>query len=325
MWWLRGAAACFTVGGGVCVALLPQREWDDPQPSPPYKAFDASARVVMKFAKLFGSPPPLDIVRRGCELLPLITCKVPPGYSMKEITVGGIPCLELSPPAPCKDTIIYLHGGGYVAGSADIVKGFAARLGELAGGMRVLAVNYSLAPEHPLPRAIEEVARVCAATPGVKCLAGDSAGGGLVLLSLQALRDRKLPLPACAVAISPFADLTGKGRSHTTNLASDCLFSTATRAEFEYLVGLIVGDHTAETFSPVLHSFRGLPPLYVAAGGKEILLSDATAVAERARREGVAATLDIQPNMCHCFPIFTTLFPEADEGLARIARFVSAA
>jgi len=223
--------------------------------------------------------------------------------------------------------ILYFHGGGYVYGS---IRTHGEMIGALAGACsaRTFALDYRLAPQHPQPAAIEDA---CAAfyelvksgiSPDRIILAGDSAGGGLVLATLLALRDAGECLPAGGVAISPWVDLECSGTSFDTNARYDavsreaCL--TAARA---YLAG---SDPRAPYVSPLFGDLRGLPPLLIHAGEVEVLVDQVRDFAERAQSAGVNVRLEVYADMVHVWHMLLAFTPQAKEGLDDIARFIAA-
>jgi acetyl esterase/lipase len=223
--------------------------------------------------------------------------------------------------------ILYLHGGAYALGSINVHRELLARLAR-ATHMRVLAVDYRLAPEHPYPAALEDTAAAyrwaldAGCAPSRIVVAGDSAGGGLALATLAALRDAGAPLPAGTVCLSPWLDLALTGASIRTKASVDPVLS---REALERYAGLYAGEHarTHPLISPLYADLRGLPPLLIQVGTDEILLDDAVRGAEKARAAGVRATLDVVEGMFHVFQMVGVL-PETRRALERIAAFVDA-
>jgi monoterpene epsilon-lactone hydrolase len=223
-------------------------------------------------------------------------------------------------------TVLYFHGGAYCLGS---IATHRALVGNIAreGAARVASIEYRLAPEDPFPAAVDDGvaayrALVAAGTPPTRvALAGDSAGGGLTAATLLALRDAGDPLPACAVCISPWLDLSCSGDSMRTRAHQDPMIVPARlRALGEaYLAGASSREPLA---SPVFGDFRGLPPLLLHVGTAETLLDDSTRLAERARAAGVDVSLEVWDDMIHVWHAFSPLLPEADRALARIGEFL---
>jgi epsilon-lactone hydrolase len=230
--------------------------------------------------------------------------------------------------APDDAAIMYLFGGGYTISSPHSRRKLAGHLAR-AAGVRALVPAYALAPERPFPGAIESAIaayrflldRGCAA--GRIVIGGDSSGGGLTAATLLALRDAGLPLPAGAVAISPWADLACAGATFEPLAAVDLTVTRdgLQRMAADYLGGADPRDPLA---SPVYGDFAGLPPLLILVGGKEGLLDDAVRLARQAALGGVDVTLRVWAGMQHVFPIYTGFLPEADAAVAMIGRWIAA-
>ena len=234
-----------------------------------------------------------------------------------EPAVGG---LWVSPTAPApRATILYLFGGGYVLGSPASRRKTAGHLAN-AARMRVLVANYRLAPEHPFPAALDDAIAAYEfllardVVPGRVFVAGDSAGGGLALALLLALRERGSPLPAGAVALSPWADLTCSGSSMTSLAGTDimCTREGLSGMAAHYLAGHDPRDPLA---SPVFGDLGNLPPLLLLVGGCETLLDDSVRVATKAGVHGTDAQLYIGAGMQHVWPTWVGAMPEADEAI----------
>jgi acetyl esterase/lipase len=253
---------------------------------------------------------------------------VPPADVRYEpVDAGGVPAEWTTAPGARADrALVYLHGGGYCLGGVATHRGLAARLSRTAR-LRVLNVDYRLAPEHPHPAAVEDAvaavgfAYASGLAPSRVAVGGDSAGGGLTLAALVALRDAGLPLPAAGVCISPWTDLTGSGDSVRTRADLDPLVDAEDlhRLAAAYLGG---GDPRAPLASPLFADLRGLPPLLVHVGTAEILLDDATGLAERARDVGVPVELEVWDDMIHVWHAFADVLPEGVQAIEGIAGFL---
>lgn len=223
--------------------------------------------------------------------------------------------------------ILYFHGGGYATGSIATHRDLACRLSAVSG-VRVLLVDYRLAPEHPFPAAVADGTAVYhyvlqnGFTPEQIILGGDSAGGGLALALLLALRDGGQALPAAAFALSPWVDLALTGESLHSNAANDPVLTMAQLQEF---AGWYLGNTDPHTplASPLYADLKGLPPLLIQVGTAEILLDDARRLAAQAEAAGVPVTLDEWPEMIHGWQGFAAFLPEAFEALERMGTFVS--
>jgi phosphinothricin tripeptide acetyl hydrolase len=224
--------------------------------------------------------------------------------------------------------VLYLHGGGYVIGSPRSHRHLAAAIAQ-AAGLPALLLDYRLAPEHPFPAALDDavaayewiLARGIAPTRIV--IVGDSAGGGLTMATLLALRERGLPRPAGGICISPWVDLTLSGTTYTTRAVADPI---VTREGIEEMAQAYVGagDRKAPFISPLFADLRGLPPLLIHVGTDEVLLDDARGLTERARAAGVDVTLEEWPAMIHVWHWFLPMLDEAERAVAGIGTFVRA-
>ncbi len=274
------------------------------------------------------APDSIDAMRAGLASLASVFEKIPfpEGVRQEPVTAGGVPGFWFQTPgAPTDRAMLYLHGGGYVMGSVATHRSLIARLA-LAAGLPVLALDYRLAPEHPFPAAIDDVRAAYrwlqgrGIAPARIVFAGDSAGGGLVLGSLVALRDAGEPMPAAAVALSPLADLELSGESARSGI-DDPMVGVA---DTHLMAAAYLGGGSAARdprASPIHADFKGFPPLLLEVGTREILLDDARRVAERARQADVPVELFVGEGLTHVWQLHPHL-PEAAESVARIARFV---
>jgi monoterpene epsilon-lactone hydrolase len=245
--------------------------------------------------------------------------------------LGGVPVIFIEiAESEAKGVILHMHGGGFSLGSAAGSVGFVSDLARKAG-MSAITVDYRLAPEHPYPAALQDVAAVYQAllqreTSGAQIVvSGESAGGNLALELLIAGKQRGMEMPAAMVLFSPMTDLTVTGDSYTTKADADPNITAAairTRAN-DYLNG--TGTDPADPLvSPIFADLTGLPPLLVQAGSHEVLLDDATQLATRAAANDVAVTLDITPGVGHVFQTFSAVLDEGDEALTRAGTFLQA-
>lgn len=222
-------------------------------------------------------------------------------------------------------TVLYFHGGGYVTGSPGSHRDLISRIA-VESGARCIAIEYRKAPEHPFPAPIDDCEAAYRAlldegvAPSSVLLAGDSAGGGLVLAVLQRARSASLPLPAAAVLLSPWVDLSCGGASVRTNAAYDYLSPASLELGVRlYLQGQ---DPLHPLASAVQASLHGLPPLLLLTGSAELFFSENVALAERARAHGVALTHHIEQGMVHVSALFATVAPSSGASLGLIAAFV---
>jgi epsilon-lactone hydrolase len=249
--------------------------------------------------------------------------QLPAGLIREPREVNGVKAEWLSAPGALADrAVLYLHGGGYVLGSIDTHRELAARISE-ASGARCLVIDYRLGPEHRFPAAVDDAVAAyrflldSGYSPAHLAIAGDSAGGGLTMATLVALRDAKLPLPATAVGLSPWVDLTGDSATMTSKAAVDPMVQ---RGPLLTLAGHYLGkaDPRAPLASPLFADLKGLPPLLIQVGESETLLDDSKSFSERARKAGVEVELEVWPEMIHVWQAFAALLPEGREAIARI-------
>jgi acetyl esterase/lipase len=254
---------------------------------------------------------------------------LPADVSVTAGTLGGVPVAEITIAGiEPRHVVLYFHGGVYVLGDAFQAAGLAAQVGRRAGA-RVLSVDYRLAPEHPFPAAVEDALAAYEALlrdgtdPAGIVLAGESAGGGLAIATLLNARDHGLPLPAAALVMSPYADLTLAGGTMETKGGLDPLLSRETLAARvpDYTAG---HDPAFGLISPVFADLTGLPPLIIQAGTHEVLLDDALRLARQAATADVEVTLDITPEVPHVFQAFYPVIDEATAALDRAGQFLSA-
>jgi acetyl esterase/lipase len=284
--------------------------------------------ALLRSAPRGDTPPPVQEQRDGFAAV--ISRPAPEGVAVHRTTLGGRPALDLTPSnASGPGRLLYLHGGGYVIGSPDTHAGL---VGELArrSGLRTTSVDYRLAPEHPFPAAVEDGIAAYrelladGTDPRDIVLAGDSAGGGLVLATLLSAREAGLPLPAAAALFSPWTDLTLSGASMHGKRDADPIFVEADLDDYAGLYLGADGDRTRHHASPLFADLTGLPPLLIQVGANELLLDDAVRLAGRAGADGVDVTLEIGSGLPHVFQHHYGRLDEADAALARTAAFFTA-
>ena len=264
-----------------------------------------------------------DILRVR-ELLGSHLRPVPPELADTQGLVGAVPGEWLHPrEVPTVGTLLYLHGGGYFACSPQthrpITANFARR------GFAVFCPAYRLAPEHPFPAAIEDAVAAYRGLvndgipPRSILVAGDSAGGGLVLAMLLSLRDAGDALPVAAVLFSPWTDLAGTGESLRTNGRRDAMFTGkgTDRAAAPYLGAT---DPCHPLASPLYAALHNLPPMLIHVGSYEILLDDSRRLADRARQAGGVAIVETWPVVPHVWQMFP--LPETEQSVTKAAAFL---
>ncbi len=251
----------------------------------------------------------------------------PAGTQTVALDIGDLHAQRIVTRASGKDRhVLFLHGGGYILGSPSLYRHFTWRLASAARA-GVLSLDYRLAPEHPFPAAVDDAfGAYCwllaeGAEPTRIVVVGDSAGGGLTYSLLLRLRDESVPLPAAAVALSPWTDLALTGASLRLNAAADPMVSIegARQLVDHYLAG---ADPRTPYASPLYGDPTGLPPSLIQVGSDEVLRDDAVRMADRMRAAGCEVELEIWPRMPHVWHLFAPLMPEARRAIERIGAFV---
>lgn len=222
--------------------------------------------------------------------------------------------------------ILYFHGGGYVFGSPKVHRSLSYPLA-LHANADVFSLDYRRAPENPCPAAIDDAMaayqwlRVKGYDPAKISFIGDSAGAGLALATLQALKLNGEPVPSCAVLYSPYLDLAIEGASAKANAERDAMFQleSVKMGGIHYAGDLDLKDPQV---SPLYGEMRGLPPLLVFASTDEILYDDSTRLVRRAEQEGIDVSFISREGLVHAWPIFNALMPEGKEAVVKSAAFV---
>jgi acetyl esterase/lipase len=249
---------------------------------------------------------------------------LPRGVRREVVTVDGLPAEWLIPTRETADGVwLYLHGGAWTLGWNPAHRWLAAHLAR-ATGLRLLALDYRLAPEFPYPAALDDCLAVYrwllrqGIPPERLIIGGDSAGGNLTLTTMLALREAGQPLPRAALCLSPATDLARRGE---TAVSDDAGLPVNWGAE-QIRSYLGHTDPRLPLVSPTYADLSGLPPLLIQAGGDEWLRHDAERLAQRARNAGVDVTLQVWPGMWHVFQILVPFMRESREAVAAIAAFV---
>ena len=248
----------------------------------------------------------------------------PADVAVAPVIAGGVPALRVTPETASPATVLFLHGGGHVAGSAFGYRHLAAAIA-LAARAPALVIDYRLAPEHPYPAAVQDAVnaylwlRDTGGDDGRIVVAGDSSAGGLVMSLLLALPERDLPEPAGAALLCPWVDLTG--RTQRPPQDSPLVFSPemAHRLAQAYLAGHPADD---PLLSPLQTSLAGLPPLLIQAASGDAVLQEAQLLARHATQCGVDASITVYPVPTHDFHVFWSFLPEARDAIDQIGRFV---
>jgi epsilon-lactone hydrolase len=287
---------------------------------------DAEIETIRRL--LEASPRPAGLSERRQRLDALGgQYPLPADVRVEMADANGVPAeWTVTPEADPSRIVMYLHGGGYAAGSIKSHRHMVAQAGRDARS-RTIALEYRLAPEHPFPAALEDaiagyrflLSRGFA--PDHIAVAGDSAGGGLAVALLVSLRDAGLQLPACAWCISPWVDLTGTGGSMTAKAKVDPM------VQQDYLIELAAAylhgaDPCSALASPLYADLTGLPPMLIQVGSAEILLDDAVRLAGRAGAADVRVRLDVWPDMIHVWQLFSHDVTAGRRALAEAGAFI---
>ena len=252
---------------------------------------------------------------------------VPPDVEQSPVEIGGVAGVEVNVQGhEAQSVILYFHGGVYVIGTASSSVPLVSDLARRTGA-KAITLEYRLGPEHPYPAAVEDARAAYEGllaqgiAPGQIALAGESAGGGLAVATLLALREAGVPLPSCAYVMSPYVDLTLSGVTLVEKEQLDpVLTPDGLRVRVpDYVAGADAAD---ASISPIFGDLRELPPLLIQVGSHEILLGDALRLAERAAMSDVQVTLDVTPGVPHVFQGFAGLLDEAGVALDRAADFL---
>ena len=252
-----------------------------------------------------------------------------PSVTVTAAALGAVPTAEITIDGiELRHVVLYFHSGVYVLGDAFLAADLASQVGRRTRA-KVISVDYRLGPEHPYPAAVDDALAAYEAllddgtAPWDIAFAGESAGGGLAIATLVTAREHGLPLPAAALVMSPYADLTLAGTTMDTKREVDPLLSRE-------LLQSLVADYTsgqdaaAGLISPIFADLSGLPPLIIQAGSHEVLLDDAVRLARQAATADVEVTLDITPGVPHVFQTFYPVLDEAAAALDRAGQLLSA-
>lgn len=291
--------------------------------SPQAAAID---RLYEYFLATFAAKPDMsvdemrDLFEHWCDV-----GRDPGGVDYAEVVAAdGTPCFWATPHGGAQDRVLLaFHGGGCVNGSRFSHRKLYGHVAK-AVGCRALIVDYKRAPEHPFPSQVDEGVAVYQwlLAQGTRrehvATIGDSAGGMLATSVVLAARDRKLPLPAAIVPMSPWYDMEASGESYQTNAGKDRLISADL---IRAIAGMFLGSASPQDplANPLFADWRGMPPTYIQVGGYEALLDDARRAADRARDAGVEISCEVFPEMQHVFQFMAGHAPEADEAIRKIA------
>jgi acetyl esterase/lipase len=250
--------------------------------------------------------------------------------TFKPVSARGVPAEWVT--APDSDpnrTVLYFHGGGYTIGSIASYRSYTARLAR-ASRSRVLSVGYRLAPEHPFPAAVDDAVSSYrwlldqGISPSRISVVGDSAGGGLALSMVIAIRDTRVPTPAAIVAIGPSTDLAKEGASMKERAHLDPIVTYESSLAHALRYVGAKGDLKHPLASPLYADLHGLPPLLIMVGTHEALFDDSSRFAAKAKAAGVEVELDIWEEMIHVWPFFADILPEGRQAIEKIGDYIRA-
>ena len=279
-----------------------------------------------QIAPQFRVGVPLEVQRQTLDALGS-QAVMPEGVEVVRGELAGMTCEWLIGPGCSRDAaLLYLHGGGYAMGTCNSYRALTSRAG-IASGIQAVLPEYRLAPEHVFPAAVDDAVAAYRALlergiePERIVVIGDSAGGGLSMAMLLALREAAVELPAAAVLLSPWLDLTMTGDSLQTRAEADPWLAPELVAP---MARLYAGERemTEPGLSPLFADLAGLPPMLIQVGDQEILLSDSTRMAERAKQAGVEVELEVWDELWHVWHLFAPILPEANQAFERIGAFV---
>ena len=329
---------CFVLLNRYHVAhMSPQIDWlipGKPRPSEQFLSIYVTLQRISAMGKLQKTT--LKSLRQAVTALHLLYAAPGPASKVTPVLARGVQCYWVVSEGVPDDApvLVEAHGGGFVSGSATHHFGCLSHFSRDLN-MRVLSVDYRLAPEHPLPAGVEDTVAAyewlvqdLKVNPKSICITGSSAGGGLTVLAQQSLQQKGVPLPACSVPLSPYVDLTNSSASYEVNASKDPMLTAEIMA---LIADAAVGKHgsskaTIDKADPrcsaINGSLKGLPPMFVLVGSTEILLDDSLRLAAKAKESGVDVKLEVADNMIHMYPLFAGVFPEADMARSRIADFV---
>jgi monoterpene epsilon-lactone hydrolase len=290
------------------------------------KAQDPVKELYERWGAAFAAEPdmPLDQWRALVEEWPVVTAE-PGGVDYVETDAGGVPAMWITPKDAATDRVLLaFHGGGFVTGSIYTHRKLFGHLAK-AVGARALAVEFRRTPEHTHPAPVEDAVAAYRwlLEGGIDAehvaFVGDSAGGGMVVTTMLAARDRGLPLPAAGMPLSPWFDFEASGASQDTNAETDKLLNKDFGRQLAAMFLGEAGDPHDPYVNPIHGDLAGLPPLYLQVSDAETLLDDSRSFAAAAAAAGVEVRLDEFPGQQHTFQMAAGRAPLADEAIARLA------
>lgn len=279
-------------------------------------------------ALLMMRPRPTSVAERRERLDALGNAYRPAeDVHLKPVSADGVPAeWSTTPGSDGSRVLLYLHGGGFSAGSIVSHRAMVTETGRAAQA-RTLAIDYRRTPEHQFPAALDDALQAYRwlLAQGVRperiAIGGDSAGGGLTLALMVSLRERGLPSPACGWCISPWVDMEARGESFVAKAAIDPMISREYVLE---LAGWYLGGTAPRTplAAPLYADLKGLPPLLIQVGSAETLLDDSIQIAARAGSADVRVTLEVWPQMIHAWPLFHQQLTDGRRAIAAAGSFI---
>ncbi|MGV9171413.1 MAG: alpha/beta hydrolase [Promethearchaeia archaeon] len=290
------------------------------------KGMERVITLLKKFQNA-NAEPSVEAVRKGLDQIALLS-KIPKDIECEPVDINGIDGEWIrAPEADLDKVLLYLHGGGFIAGSIDTHRDLVSRISR-AANISVLIIDYRLAPEHPFPAGLEDAFKTYQWLLSKKNLnaediiiGGDSAGGGFTLSVLIKARDEGLPLPAAAICISPATDLAGTGDTYESKAKLDPFLSPEL-VIFMRETYLQNTDPKNPLASPLFANLHGLPPIYIQVGTAEILFDDSKRIAKKLESADIEVELDIWEDMIHVFAAFAAIAPEGKKAIENIAQFI---
>jgi len=287
---------------------------------------DKMLRFTIK--RRFRKAPDVMTLRAVMQEMERQVRPAPAPVAMATADLGGVKAERLCVPgADETKAILYIHGGGFVAGIPANHRPLTWRLAAQVK-VPVYVVDYRLAPEHPFPAGLDDCVAAYRAllakgiAPGKIAIGGDSAGGNLTLATALKLKQDRTPLPGCLVALSPVTDLAEGGPSHAENVKSDAMFDART---FETVAAAYCPGHDARDplVSPLRGDVAGLPPTLFQCSGAEMLRDDSIRMEAKMKAAGVDTTIEVWPKVFHVWQVTADILPEGRAAIAKIAAFIT--
>lgn len=295
-----------------------------------------SSQYVQFYQSFMSNAPtmerPIDQIRQGFEKM-MSAFPAAPDIAMEDITIGKIPATWVhAPQATKKRIILFFHGGGYSVGSTSSHQDFLGRLSRETG-CYILSIDYRLAPENPFPAALEDAQEAyhfllkegCAAKQIV--LAGTSAGGGLAFSLLFALKEKGEIMPLAILGLCPWLDLSLSENSIKRNSGNDIIEASRLQAAVEWYIHNATPSHKEivqnPKISPLFGDPTGFPKAFIMTGSYELLFDECVHFADKLKACNVPVVLDISDDMFHTWFLYSAKFPEGQNAIERMAKFIA--